>query len=165
MPHFSIVRADVTAVHDGDLEDLLRRVYVLGGFTDPSLAATMFRATDVRARGELLIARDAVGRLIGMVVAVFPGSPACRLASGREAELHLLAVSPGHQRLGVGAALVNAALDTARTAGAHRMILWTQPTMTAARRLYVKQGFERLPELDFSRADRHFQVYARSLEG
>ena len=75
----------------------------------------------------------------------------------------LLCVSQDHQRHGVGSVLVEAALATARKAGARRMILWTQPSMEAARLLYSKHGFERVPELDFSRGERIFRVFARSI--
>ena len=163
MSDFSIARAATTRVSDPDLEDLLKRVYVVGGFTDASVGEALFRAADVRARGEVLVAQDAQGNLIGTVIAVFPGSLACRFAGEGEAELHLLCVSQDHQRHGVGSALIEAALATARKAGARRMILWTQPSMEAAQLLYSKHGFERVPELDFSRGERTFRVFARSI--
>jgi hypothetical protein len=45
---------------------------------------------------------------------------------------------------------------------AARILLWTQPTMASAQRLYVRCGFQRVPELDFSRGGREFLVFARS---
>ena len=163
MRDFSIAPDHSAPVEDVDLEDLLKAVYVAGGFTEAAAGEAQFRASAVRARGDLLVARDAQGQLIGTVIAVFPGSPACRFARDRESEMQLLCVRQDRQRRGVGAALVAAAVDTARRAGASRMILWTQPSMTAAQRLYVNAGFERVPTLDFSRAGRTFLVFARSL--
>ena len=113
MTDFSIAPAATTQVSDRDLEDLLKRVYVVGGFTDASVGEVLFRAADVRARGDVLVAQDAQGNLIGT--------------------------------------------------GARRMILWTQPSMEAAQLLYSKHGFERVPELDFSRGERIFRVFARSI--
>jgi len=150
-------------IADGDLEALLTEVYVGGGFTEPSAAATMFAASNVRARGEVLVATDAARALVGMVIAVPFDSPARRFANHGEAELQLLAVRPNQQGRGVGSALVTAAMDTARSFGATRMILWTQSSMTVAQRLYAKHEFVRVPSLDFSRGDRQFQVFARAL--
>jgi GNAT superfamily N-acetyltransferase len=163
MSEFSIAPAAGTLVSDRDLEDLLKSVYVGGGFTEASVGDILFRAGEVRARGELLVAQDDRGNLIGTVITVLPGSPACRIAKTGEAELHLLCVRTSRQRHGVGIALVEAAIAAARGAGATRMILWTQPSMEAARRLYVKLGFERIPDLDFSRGERTFRVFARSI--
>lgn len=163
MPDFSIIAATATQVADADLEGLLKQVYVNGGFTEPSAGETMFRAADVRARGDLLLAIDARGRPLGTVVTVLPGSPACRFATAGEAELQLLAVHQDHRRRGVGSALVDAALAAARRAGATRMILWTQPSMDAAHLLYLKHGFAHVPALDFSRGERRFRVFARAL--
>jgi ribosomal protein S18 acetylase RimI-like enzyme len=75
----------------------------------------------------------------------------------------LLCVHPDTQGCGIGSALVEAAIEVAREAGATRMILWTQPSMTAAQRLYAKHGFERIPRLDFSWGDRSFLVFARPI--
>lgn len=163
MSDFSIAPAVTTQVSDQDLEALLKGVYVGGGFTEASAGEILFRASDVRARGELLVAQDEQGDLIGTVITVLAGSPACRFAETGEAELQLLCVRPSRQRHGTGLALVEAAIAAARRAGATRMILWTQPSMEAAQRLYVKLGFERIPALDFSRGERTFRVFARSI--
>jgi ribosomal protein S18 acetylase RimI-like enzyme len=163
MLDFSVVPISSTHVPDVDLEALLRLVYVGGEFTDASIADSLFLAANVRGRGEVLAALDSRGGLLGVVIAVLAGSAACRFAQPGEAELHLLCVHPDKQRSGVGSALVKAAISAAREAGATRVTLWTQPSMTAARRLYVKHGFERVPGLDFSRGERSFQVFARPI--
>jgi GNAT superfamily N-acetyltransferase len=163
MSNFSIEAAVKTRVSDQDLEELLKEVYVGGGFTEPSVAEALFCAAEVRARGEVLVARDHDGALLGMVITVLSGSPACRFARAGEAELQLLCVRPTVQRRGVGGALVEASIAAARRAGAKRVILWTQPLMEDAQRLYLKHGFEPNPALDFSRDDRSFRVLVRSI--
>ena len=130
---FWVVPITAARITDGELEALLRLVYVDGGFTEASIADSAFLSANVRARGDVLVAQDAHGIVIGMVVAVPSGSPACRFAKRGEAELHLLCVHPEKCRSGVAAALVEAAITVAREeAGARRMILWTQSSMTAA---------------------------------
>lgn len=162
-PGISIGSGQGTAVADAELEGLLKVAYVGGGFVDQAVGDTAFRAPTVRSRGDLLVARDSGGDLVGCVIVVLYGSPACRFAVAGEAELHLLCVSAAHRSRGIGEALVEAAMAAASAGGARRMILWTQPSMTAAQRLYARIGFERVPELDFVRGDRAFLVLARAL--
>jgi len=145
------------------LEVLLTESYVAEGYTDPEVGVQMFRADAVRARGEVLAARDHAGILLGTVTTVLPGSPAIRLATGDEAELHLLCVAPAARGRGVGHALVGAAINSARAAGASRLLLWTQVRMHAAQRLYLRAGFSRVPAQDFVRGSSEFLVYARTL--
>ncbi len=164
MPAYSIESLDASGRADGELEALLTMVYVGGGFTEPSLADSLFDGASVRARGEVLVARDSNGQLLGSVVVVSSDSPARRFAVSGEAELHLLSVHPDQRGRGIGSALVSAALETARRNGATRVILWTQPTMTAAQALYQRHRFTRVPELDFSRGPRSFRVLARTID-
>lgn len=147
-----------TPQSDAALEALLHETYVRGGFTDAILAGTLDAAA-VRARGEVLAARDEAGSLLGTVTLVAPASPARRLAVPDELELHLLAVRPDARRRGIGEALVRAALVRAQAKGARGVVLWTQPTMGAAQRLYRRCGFERDASADFSRGARQFLVY------
>jgi ribosomal protein S18 acetylase RimI-like enzyme len=161
---FSVVPDRAEPARDEELERLLWRVYVDAGFTEPARAATLFAADAVRRRGELLLARTETHRaLIGMVIATPPNSPARRLAEADEMELHLLAVAPDHTRMGAGAALVEATVDLATQAGYRRVVLFTQPSMHAAHRLYERAAFRRAPQRDFTRDERHFVVYERAL--
>jgi ribosomal protein S18 acetylase RimI-like enzyme len=155
--------ADRSSVSAGQIEALLRRVYVEAGFTDPKVAATAFTAEAVLGRGQLLVVRDAAGALSGMVIVVTPDSPARKIAAPDEAEMHLLAVAPERRSAGVGRALVDAAVDAARSKGFGKMVLWTQPTMKEAHRLYARSGFTRAPARDFENAGRSFWVYERAL--
>jgi ribosomal protein S18 acetylase RimI-like enzyme len=143
---------------DAALEALLYETYVRGGFTDAILANTLLAAA-VRSRGEVLVARDEVGALVGTVTLVGPGSPARRLARPEERELHLLCVKPHARRRGIGEALVRDALRRAKAEGAGSVVLWTQPTMDTAQRLYRRCGFERDAGADFSRGARQFLVH------
>lgn len=160
---YSIVSTDPDGARDAVLESLLRRVYVDGGFTEAAVADTAVRATEVRARGEVLVARGAGDAVLGMIVVVAGGSPASRYARSGEAELRLLCVEPRVRRSGIGRALVMAALETARGKGARRAVLWTQSSMSAAQRLYTCLGFTRVPTLDFSRGERTFIVFERPI--
>ena len=149
---------EVSPQADAALETLLYETYVRGGFTDAILADTLLAAA-VRARGEVLAARDGTDSLLGTVTLVPPGSPARRLATPEELELHLLAVRPDARRRGIGEALVRDALRRAQREGARGVVLWTQPTMDAAQRLYLRCGFERDASADFSRGARQFLVH------
>ena len=77
---------------DVELEGLLWRVYVDGGFTTAESAKVSLAAGPVRGRGELFVAiarENDVPSLIGMAVFVPSDSPARKLAENSESELHL----------------------------------------------------------------------------
>ncbi|HTD28198.1 MAG TPA: hypothetical protein VK660_02290, partial [Xanthomonadaceae bacterium] len=54
-----IVEYGSTAEEDVGVAALLMRVYVEGGFTDALVAATAFAPSEVRRRGDMLLARTA----------------------------------------------------------------------------------------------------------
>ena len=158
-----IVSAAEHAVSDHELTLLLTEVYVGEGFTAPDVAGPAFAPEKVRARGELLFVRSSLGTLAGMVMVVPPWSPACRFAQAHEAELHLLATARQHRGVGIGKALVDAALAHARRGGFETMLLWTQPSMSVAQHLYESAGFQRVPGRDFVAHSRQFLFYERAL--
>ncbi len=162
MTEFSIQPLIRSPVADAALERLLRETYVSAGYTDADRAATLFSADAVHARGSTRAAYDGDGTLVGTGTLVIGGTPASRLATGSEAELHLLAVAANARGRGVGEAIVNVLLQDAKQAGAATVWLWTQPAMLAAQRLYLRLGFHREPVHDFRLGDRTFLVFARA---
>jgi GNAT superfamily N-acetyltransferase len=132
------------------IAELTVGVYVDGqlaseGYT-PQLADVAGRA----ARSELLVVRDAAGRIVGSVALVLAGDFGEVTTSEEEAAFRMLVVDPAARGKGVGHLLVNACLDRARTAGKRRMVISTDPRMTSAHRLYERLGFTRLPDRDWT---------------
>ena len=68
-------------------------------------------------------------------------SPRTRERAARVAEVRVLAVLPEHRRQGVGRALIERCISTARADGATRVELLTHDVMTAAQALYAGLGF------------------------
>lgn len=127
-------------------------MYVGGGFTRPD---SPYRETlrDVggrAARTRVLVALDGDRDVVGTVTYAEHGAPDAHVAEAGEAEIRMLAVAQDARRRGVGTALVDACIDLARSSGARRVRLSTEPEMTAAHRLYERLGFVRTPERDWS---------------
>jgi ribosomal protein S18 acetylase RimI-like enzyme len=149
---------------DAEIQGLLRDVFVGEGYAAPEAADFAFTITALRTRGALWVAR-LDQRLAGVVLLVDPGNPHRQIAVAGEVEVHLLAVSPGHRRAGVGEALMKRVHMEARGRGAARIVLSTQPTMRAAHALYRKLDFRHCPERDWSRPDgRRYLAFVLELE-
>lgn len=99
--------------------------------------------------GELLVA-ELAGNVVGSVLVVLPGSPFAELAAPGEAEFRMLAVDPAAQGNGVGLALARACLDHAVELECSAVVIFTRDFATTAHRMYVKLGFVRTPERDWS---------------
>jgi len=97
----------------------------------------------------LLIARDAAGRIVGsLTLAVF------RIPTGVRAWIEDVVVDDSARGMGVGEALVAAAVARASSVGAKTVDLTSRPDRESANRLYVRTGF----------ALRTTNVYRRTLE-
>lgn len=138
--------------------------YVDGGLASPAYAPELADVAGRAERAELLVVRDADGRIIGSVALVLAGDFGNVTASEEEAAFRMLAVDPAAQGRGIGELLVTTCLDRARAAGKRRMVLSTDRRMAAAQRLYRRLGFTRLPERDWHpEPGIDLLVYARDL--
>ncbi|MBV7670884.1 GNAT family N-acetyltransferase [Streptomyces halstedii] len=142
--------AQHTALGDITAEAYLGDGLLDFGAEDPYLAE--LRAVARRAaEADVLVATDGEGRLLGGVTYVTAGTPWADIAREGEAEMRMLAVTPEARGRGVGEALVRACVDRARaTEGLSGLVLSTQTTMRAAHRIYLRLGFTRTPERDWT---------------
>jgi ribosomal protein S18 acetylase RimI-like enzyme len=110
--------------------------------------------SDVAGRAEhgtILAAIDEeTGAVLGAATFLLPGTPHAEVSTEGEAEFRTLAVAPGAQGRGVGEALVRACLDRAADLGCRAVAICTRDVAAAARRLYERLGFQRVPERDWS---------------
>jgi ribosomal protein S18 acetylase RimI-like enzyme len=146
-------RAELAAV--GELRVAAYRTQNLLS-ANPAYANTL-RTLGADGRGEVLVALDGNrdgnrdGEEILGSIMLDPWHARSEIARAPdEAEIRALAVAPAAQGRGVGATLVRAVIDRAAARGARRLLLSTQPAMTAAQRLYLATGFTRLPDRDWS---------------
>lgn len=117
---------------------------------NPSYADSL-RGLGFGGHGTVLVAaEDGPGGKLAGTVMYEPWSAASEVArSAGEAEVRALAVAPSAQGRGTGRALMRAVIGQAEAAGVSRLLLSTQPAMTAAQALYRSLGFDRAPELDW----------------
>ena len=134
----------------GEIAELTVRVYVDGGLASPGYAAELADVAGRAERAELLMVREADGRVLGSVALVLAGDFGNVTASDDEAAFRMLVVDPAAQGRGIGELLVTTCLARARAAGKRRMLLSTDVRMAAAQRLYRRLGFTRLPERDWN---------------
>jgi ribosomal protein S18 acetylase RimI-like enzyme len=146
------------------IAELTVAVYVDGGLASPDYASELADVAGRVSSADLLVVRDPAGRVLGSVALVLQGDFGNVTASDDEAAFRMLVVDPAAQGRGIGELLVVTCLDRARAAGKRRMVLSTDPLMTAAHRLYRRLGFTRLPERDWSPVPgTDLLVYSREL--
>jgi ribosomal protein S18 acetylase RimI-like enzyme len=130
--------------------ELTAAAFIAGGTASDAGYVAVLRDVAGRAEhGEVLVAVDEpTGGVLGAVAFVVAGSPLADLCREGEAEFRMLAVDPAVQGAGAGAALVHACLDRARALGSTAIVISTAERSAAARHLYERIGFTRLPERD-----------------
>jgi ribosomal protein S18 acetylase RimI-like enzyme len=101
------------------------------------------------AHADILVAVDDDETLLGCVTFAHPGSRYAELAQPDAAEFRMLGVAPEAQRRGVATALVQACIDLARSTGYQALVICVRDFNDAAKKLYARFGFIRVPELDF----------------
>lgn len=138
---------EVTRDEYEEVGDLTMIAYVGDGFVEADDPYTN-RLRDTAGRAEKANVRVAVidGKIAGSVTMADPTSPYSDVAQPGELEFRMLAVSPHFRGAGVGSALVRHVLDTAYDRGDRAVVMSTQPSMEAARRIYERNGFEPAPE-------------------
>ena len=160
--NFRIMDYQGTIEEDKEITLLLDCVFVKEGYTSRLDAERMFAPAELRKRGEIMLARSAEGKLLGMIIFVRPTSPARQVAKADEAEIHLLAVYPEARGQGIASRLIAACEQRAASSGYSKMVLSTQQTMKKAQHLYEKLGYWRNPARDWSKGtDKVFFVYEK----
>jgi ribosomal protein S18 acetylase RimI-like enzyme len=90
-------------------------------------------------------------RLSGVVnYTTGPDDPYAEFPDPDAAGIRMLGVGLDARGRGVGAALIRACIERARSEGKGLLVLHTSPWMHAAQRLYPRLGFRRAPDRDFS---------------
>lgn len=152
---FAIRRADPADPRDAAAIDeagaVSRTAYVDGGHI-PGRAEYATRLADAATRAreaELWLAVDPDGTVLGSVTFAVGGSAYAEVSRQGEGEFRMLAVTQQARGRGVGEALVRHCVDRAHALGLSALAISTQPTMTAAHRLYERLGFTRTPERDW----------------
>lgn len=135
----------------------------LEGFPTPEeqphyyeLLANIGRFTE-RKGARVLVATSAGNELLGGVVyfsdmAAY-GSGGTATAVRNASGIRLLGVSPSHRGLGVGRALTQACIALAEEQHHAEVILHTTEAMQVAWGLYLRLGFRRSEDLDFSQQE------------
>jgi ribosomal protein S18 acetylase RimI-like enzyme len=117
------------------VEALARLVPQLSPARTPPSAAEV---AEIVATQTLLVARDALGTIVGaLTLVVF------RIPTGLQALIEDVVVDETTRGKGVGDELVQEATRLARAAGASSLGLTSRPSREAANRLYRRLGFER----------------------
>jgi ribosomal protein S18 acetylase RimI-like enzyme len=99
---------------------------------------------------EVLVAVDD-GAVLGCVTFVpDSASPLAEQVHDGECQIRMMAVAPASQGRGVGQVLLDAALARAAALNREAVFLHSTPEMTAAHRLYQRNGFVRVPERDWA---------------
>ncbi|MGH9125660.1 MAG: GNAT family N-acetyltransferase [Acidimicrobiales bacterium] len=101
------------------------------------------------AVAEVLVAVDR-NDIVGSVTFIPDGKcPFAEDIRDGECGVRMMAVAPSAQGRGVGQLLLEAALARGRELGREAVFLHSTPQMTAAHRLYQRNGFVRTPERDW----------------
>jgi ribosomal protein S18 acetylase RimI-like enzyme len=123
--------------------------YRADGFLSPqSEYEPTLRGLGADGGGHVLVAAGDDGKLLGTIMLQTQAGQL--VTRPDEAEIRALAVLPEARGAGVGRALLTALIERAASERVRRLLLFTEPEMKIAHRLYEDAGFQRLPEQDWS---------------
>lgn len=144
---------------------IIEEVYIGGGWADPvsspDYVRSLLDATNRIAQATVLLAEHG-GLPVGTVTAT-DGPPLANIVRPGELEVRMLGVLARARRLGVARGLMGACESLARKAGRQRVVLSTDPGMTAAQALYEALGYRRTPDRDWSIHGSLLITYSRDL--
>jgi ribosomal protein S18 acetylase RimI-like enzyme len=133
--------------------------HMSGGYTEQladvarrAVEAEVYVAVEVAPGGRLSICDESESETVVGCVTFVPDEhcPWAELLEPGEASIRMLAVDPAVQGRGVGQILLDACLDRARELGRDAVFLHSTEFMESAHRLYLRAGFVREPDRDWS---------------
>ncbi|MEC3954617.1 GNAT family N-acetyltransferase [Nocardia sp. CDC153] len=143
-------------IRDAEVKDfaavgeLTVEVYVGEGHVNPqSPYVAELADTATRAESAEILVAVRGDEVLGSLTMARPGTPYADIARPGEFEFRMLAVSKRARGLGIGTALLEKVIDTARAEGFEAVVLTTMPTMQDARRMYDRLGFRHVPDRDW----------------
>jgi ribosomal protein S18 acetylase RimI-like enzyme len=143
-----IVREASTDLHWQRALAVLHEVYGGEAYSTWERVQASMTREKMEGQGAFLVAMDEAESIMGATILLAPGSPLHQVAIAGEREFRMLGVSREARGVGAGEALVRACIDRAQAEGASGLVLWTQPTMKDAHRLYERLGFARASDRD-----------------
>ncbi|MGB3764376.1 MAG: GNAT family N-acetyltransferase [Ornithinimicrobium sp.] len=147
----TVVVRPATTAELADVGPLVAQAYLDDGLLtaeDDYLHA--IRDATGRARDStVLVAVDHEGTVVGAVTWCSLQSSHREVARADEGEFRMLGVATAGRGQGIGELLVRECVALARADGLAGLVICTSPRMVAARRIYERLGFTRIPELDW----------------
>ncbi len=122
---------------------------VPGGHMSGGYAAELADIVGRAQVSEVLVAVEEDTVMGCVTVVADSASPLAEQIRPGECQIRMMAVAPAEQGRGVGQLLLDAVLARATALGRDAVFLHSTPVMTAAHRLYQRNGFVRVPERDW----------------
>ncbi|MDT7578980.1 MAG: hypothetical protein QOK35_244 [Pseudonocardiales bacterium] len=141
---------------------LTEGVYRAEGFGSDEYAP-MLRDGRARIDGAVVFVATLGGTIVGSVALALPATRFVNVCRPDEAEVRMLAVAPDARGRGIGDALMDACERHAHAAGLAGVVLSTEPAMRTAHRLYLRRGYEPVPERDWAIGSSPLLVYRKDL--
>jgi ribosomal protein S18 acetylase RimI-like enzyme len=158
---------DAVPAEFGVVGELRVAAYLAGQHLSPDSGyAPRLRELGADGLGDVLVAVDqAVAQpIIGTIMLQYWPDGGELVTGPDEAGIRALAVAPAGQGRGVGRALLQAIIARAQGRAIRHLVLYTQPDMVTAQRLYQQAGFVRLPDRDRVQPEYSLLAYGLRLE-